>query len=80
MADKPGLAIILAGKGKPKPGESDGYAPSEECVRSVKHFFEAGQDGDFEGAAKALSTALDHIQSDGGQEPEPPEEESKDEE
>lgn len=77
---KPSLAVILAAA-KPKPGggEDDamgadsggGYTPSPECVKSVQHFFEAGADGDYEGAARALSVALEHIESgEGESEPE----------
>lgn len=63
---KPSLGLILAiGKKKPGGGAGDegagGYTPSPECEKAVQHFFEAGQDGDYAGAAKALATALDHL-------------------
>ncbi len=70
---KPALAIMLAlGKKKPSAGGDasgdDGSAPSPECVECVRHFFEAGSDGDYEGAAKALSSAMDHIEGSEGEE------------
>jgi hypothetical protein len=64
-AKKPALGLILAiGKKKPSGGGGAYDAakdPSPECVKAVQHFFEAGDDGDFTTAAKALATALDHF-------------------
>lgn len=77
---KPGLAIILAAAKKSKAGgeggeDSGGYAPSPECVAAVRHFFEAGSDGDYDGAARALATANEHLESAEGkpEEASPPE-------
>ena len=67
---KPSLIEIIAASKKPKgvmgaADESGGYSPSPECVEAVRHFFEAGSDGDYEGAAQALATANKHLPAAG---------------
>lgn len=73
--EKPSLAVIIAASkkrqgaagGEGGPSDDAGAKVSPECVSCVRNFFEAGADGDFEGAARALQSAMQHADMDAGE-------------